>query len=287
MTPDLWDGHGPVIADTSAWITARRIPAAREAMLDAIERGDVTWCWPVRYELTVDARDAEASTALDRTLDGMREIRVDLAMQRDVLAAMRELAIQQAHDANRLPLTDLTVAVAARVAGLDVAAFRSSFRAARALLDICVWWRPPQAPDTRRDTVGRGQGRRGFHGANGTLCETPNPTRRTDRRSHVSGRARRTTRGGDNRRRARQRGDAALIHRPASRRPPPLLRCSNVTDTGSEPINSPSRRAMSGMRAIMRGPKGWSRIAEKQSAEQCERCRSSRRIRSGPRRPSA
>lgn len=92
MTPDLWDGRGPVIADTSAWITARRIPAAREAILSAIERGDIAWCWPVRYELTVDARDAEAITALDRTLDGLREIRVDWAMQRDVLASMRELA---------------------------------------------------------------------------------------------------------------------------------------------------------------------------------------------------
>lgn len=140
MTPDLWDGRGPVIADTSAWITARRIPSAREAMLDAVERGDIAWCWPVRYELTVDARDAEAITALDRTLEALREIRVDWAMQREVLAAMRELASKQAHGAHRLALTDLTVAVAARTSGLGVLHFDRHFERLGALLDIRVWW---------------------------------------------------------------------------------------------------------------------------------------------------
>jgi len=140
VTPDLWSGHGPVIADTSAWITARRIPAAREAMLGAVERGDIAWCWPVRYELTVDARDGAAIAAVDRTLDALREIRVDWSMQREVLATMRELATQQAHGAHRLPLADLTVAVAARASGLDVVHFDHHFERLGALLDIGVRW---------------------------------------------------------------------------------------------------------------------------------------------------
>ena len=140
MTQGLWDGHGPVIADTSAWIAARHIPRAREAMLDAVERGDIAWCWPVRYELTVDARDAEAITALDRTLDALREIRVDWVTQREVLAAMRELASKQAHGTHRLPLADLTVAVAARTSGLDVLHFDRHFERLGALLDIRAWW---------------------------------------------------------------------------------------------------------------------------------------------------
>jgi predicted nucleic acid-binding protein len=129
-----------VIADTSAWITARRIPAAREAMLRAVERGDIAWCWPVRYELTVDARDRAAITAVDRTLDALREIRVDWPMQREVLATMRELASQQAHGAHRMPLADLTVAVAARASGLDVVHFDRRFERLGALLNIRVWW---------------------------------------------------------------------------------------------------------------------------------------------------
>ena len=72
------------------WL-ARRIPQARELLFAAAERGDVAWCWPVRYELSVDAPSPERIAALDRTLDGLREIAVDRTVQRGVLSAMREL----------------------------------------------------------------------------------------------------------------------------------------------------------------------------------------------------
>lgn len=35
---------------------ARRDAKARDLLLGAVERGDARWCWPVRYELMVDAR---------------------------------------------------------------------------------------------------------------------------------------------------------------------------------------------------------------------------------------
>ncbi len=120
MSATPWSGEGPVLADTSAWIVARRLPAARELLLAAAERGEIAWCWPVRYELMIDARGADGIALVDRTLEGLREIPVDRAVQRGVLAAMRELAATQSHEAHRLPLADLTVAVAAQQSGLDV-----------------------------------------------------------------------------------------------------------------------------------------------------------------------
>ncbi len=60
-------------------------------LLGAIERGDVRWCWPVRYELMVDARGPDGIAAVERTLDSLREIPVDRGVQRAVLATMREL----------------------------------------------------------------------------------------------------------------------------------------------------------------------------------------------------
>lgn len=140
MTTAVWDGHGPVMVDTSAWITARRIPAAREMLLAAIERGEVAWCWPVRYELTVDARDADAIAVVDRTLGILREIRVDRAVQQQVLATMRELASRGVHGAHRLPLADLAVVVAAQASGLDVLHFDRHFEHLGLLLGIRVWW---------------------------------------------------------------------------------------------------------------------------------------------------
>ncbi len=123
MSPKVWDGAGPVLADTSAWMQSRKDVEARDLLLGAIERGDVRWCWPVRYELMVDARGPDGIAAIERTLDSLREIPVDRGVQRAVLATMRELAAEGSHGAHRFPLTDLTVAVAAQHAGIDILHF--------------------------------------------------------------------------------------------------------------------------------------------------------------------
>ena len=123
MPVRLWDGIGPVLADTSAWMQARRDPKARSLLLGAIERGDACWCWPVRYELMVDARGPEGIAAVERTLEGLREIPVGRSVQRAVLATMRELADGGSHGAHRYPLTDLTVAAAAQDAVIGILHF--------------------------------------------------------------------------------------------------------------------------------------------------------------------
>jgi len=123
MSTKAWDGTGPVLVDTSAWMQSRKDVKARDLLLGAIERGEVRWCWPVRYELTVDARGPEGIAAVERTLDGLREVPVDRGVQRAVLATMRELAASGSHGGHRFPLTDLTVAVAAQHAGIDILHF--------------------------------------------------------------------------------------------------------------------------------------------------------------------
>jgi predicted nucleic acid-binding protein len=123
VSAELWDGRGPVLVDASAWMLAHRIPAARKALLAAVERGEVAWCWPVRYELMVDARGPEGIAAVERMLEGLREVPVDRSVQRAVLATMRELASSGSHGAHRFPLTDLTVAAAAQAAGFDILHF--------------------------------------------------------------------------------------------------------------------------------------------------------------------
>jgi predicted nucleic acid-binding protein len=123
MSVRIWDGAGPVLADTSAWMQARRDTKARDLLLAAVERGDVCWCWPVRYELIVDARGPEGIAAVERTLEGLREIPVDRSVQRAVLATMRELAAAGSHGAHRYPLADLAVAAAAQDAGIGIVHF--------------------------------------------------------------------------------------------------------------------------------------------------------------------
>lgn len=146
MSVEPWDGHGAVLADTSAWMLARRIPRVRELLFAAAERGDIAWCWPVRYELTIDAPSPERIAAVDRTLAGLREIAVDRAVQRRVLSVMRELADEGSHGAHRLPLADLTVAVAAQASGLDVLHYDHHFERLGDLLGVrMVWIADPSA----------------------------------------------------------------------------------------------------------------------------------------------
>jgi len=140
VSVELWDGQGTVLADTSAWMLARRAPRARELLFAAVERGDIAWCWPVRYELTFDAPSPERIVAVDRALEGLREIAVDRAVQRRVLSAMRELADDGSHGAHRLPLTDLTVAAAAQIAGLDVLHYDHHFERLGELLGVRMLW---------------------------------------------------------------------------------------------------------------------------------------------------
>lgn len=123
MSAKVWDGTGPVLADTSAWMQSRKDTKTRNLLLAAIERGEVRWCWPVRYELMVDARGSDGIAAVERTLDGLREVPVDRGVQRAVLATMRELAADGPHGAHRFPLTDLTVAAAAQHAGIGILHF--------------------------------------------------------------------------------------------------------------------------------------------------------------------
>lgn len=140
MSIELWDGRDAVLVDTSAWVQARRIPQARERLLAAIERGDVAWCWPVRYELTFEAPNPEGIAGVDGTLDGLREITIDRAVQRAVLATMRELAANGSHGAHRIPLTDLAVVVAAQAAGLDVLHYDHHFDRLGDLLGVRTVW---------------------------------------------------------------------------------------------------------------------------------------------------
>ncbi len=140
MSVELWDGRGAVLADTSAWTHARRDSRAHQLLLAAIERGEVVWCWPVRYELLIGARGPEEIEAVDRTLEGLREIAVDHTVQRGVLSAMRELADGGSHGAHRLPLADLTVAVAAQRSGLPVLHYDRHFERLGELLGIDTPW---------------------------------------------------------------------------------------------------------------------------------------------------
>lgn len=147
MSVRLWDGTGPVLVDTSAWMHARRNHKARSVLLAGIERGDVCWCWPVRYELMVDARGPEGIAAIERTLEGIREIPMDRSVQRAALATMRELAATGSHGAHRYPLPDLAVAAAAQGAAVGILHFDQHLERLGDHLGLDAHWISDPSPE--------------------------------------------------------------------------------------------------------------------------------------------
>lgn len=145
MTLEVWDGVGPVLADTSAWMQARRDERVRQLLLGAIERGDVCWCWPVRYELMVDARSQGDIAAVERSLEVLREIPVDRSVQRTIYSAMRQMAASGSHGPHRFPLTDLAVAAAAQAAGIEILHFDRHFERLSAHFGVTAYWISPPA----------------------------------------------------------------------------------------------------------------------------------------------
>jgi predicted nucleic acid-binding protein len=143
MPDEVWDGVGPVLADTSAWMQARRDASARNLLLGAIERGDVHWCWPVRYELMIDARGQDDIAAVERSLEGLREIPVDRTVHWTLFSAMREMAAKGAHGSHRFPLTDLAVAASAQVAGVEILHFDRHFQGLSAHFGVSAYWISP------------------------------------------------------------------------------------------------------------------------------------------------
>lgn len=146
MPVRLWDGAGPVLVDTSAWMQARRGSEARSRLLDGIARGDICWCWPVRYELMVDARGSEGIATVERTLEGLREVPVDRSVQRAALATMRELAASGSHGAHRYPLADLAVAAAAHGASIGILHFDKHLERLGAHLGVEASWISDPSP---------------------------------------------------------------------------------------------------------------------------------------------
>ncbi|HET9153033.1 MAG TPA: PIN domain-containing protein [Solirubrobacterales bacterium] len=143
MSVAVWDGVGAVLADTSAWTQARRDARARKLLVGAIERGVLHWCWPVRYELMIDARGQDDIAAVERSLEGLREIPVDRSVQRAVFSAMREMAASGSHGSHRFPLADLAVAAAAQAAGVEILHFDRHFERLSAQFGVAAYWISP------------------------------------------------------------------------------------------------------------------------------------------------
>jgi predicted nucleic acid-binding protein len=96
-----WSGEGELVLDWSAYArvalaargSGRRLPGDAVAHFgETVRQGTLHVCAPFRMEARYSARDAEALTRVDRTLDGFPQARGDASTFELALSAQSDLA---------------------------------------------------------------------------------------------------------------------------------------------------------------------------------------------------
>ncbi len=113
-----------ILADTSVWIPYFRSSSGSEGdrLETLIEEGEVAICGPVLAELLGGADDAQRTSIMD-TVGDLPWTDLDRAAWQDVGVVARRLR----QIGQTLPLTDLTIAVAAARAGYVLWSLDSDF----------------------------------------------------------------------------------------------------------------------------------------------------------------
>jgi predicted nucleic acid-binding protein len=124
-----------VLPDTSVWVDfARRGTDGRAAVLhDLLDAGEVATCGPVAAELLAGA-EGEVADRISATLTSLPWANLSPDAWRDVGLTARRLR----KTGRAVPLTDLTIAVAAGRAGYVLWSFDSDFERIQPAVDDLV-----------------------------------------------------------------------------------------------------------------------------------------------------
>lgn len=128
-----------VLPDTSVWVdfSRRGAKGGASALRGLLDHGEVAVCGPVAAELLAGA-DGEVAERMWATLSSLPWAELDSAAWREVGAIARRLR----RDEQTLPLTDVTVAVAAARAGHLLWSFDGDFERIASVLGELEIYRP-------------------------------------------------------------------------------------------------------------------------------------------------
>lgn len=134
----MW-GHGPWLADTSAWARAAH-PAVAEDWKAAATTGELIGCPIVTLELLYDAPDREHVEFVASALAGLRQAPITRTVTDAAISAVRELAADGAAGAHRVRVPDALIAAAAAERGFSVLHYDHHFDRLATVLSFSSQW---------------------------------------------------------------------------------------------------------------------------------------------------
>jgi predicted nucleic acid-binding protein len=115
------------LADTSAWLVARRGTEVGQNLAGAVESGSIGTCSMVTFELLRSARNGTDFDEIQEELDALRLYQIGQPQWRRALHVYRELAHQGGAHQRSVGHADLLIAAAAESAGVELLHYDEDF----------------------------------------------------------------------------------------------------------------------------------------------------------------
>jgi predicted nucleic acid-binding protein len=132
------------LADTSAWLIARRAAQAGQDFITSVAVGSVGICPMVAFELLASARSGSEFDEIQEELDALRSYQIGHPQWRRAIQVYRELAHQGGAHQRSVGHADLLIAAAAESAGAELLHYDEDFERIAAITGQPTRWIVPR-----------------------------------------------------------------------------------------------------------------------------------------------
>jgi predicted nucleic acid-binding protein len=132
------------LADTSAWLIARRAALAGDQFAASVIEGSVGTCSMVAFELLAAARSGSDFDEIQEELDALRTFQIGHSQWRRAIQLYREFAHQGGAHQRSVGHADLLIAATAETAGVELLHYDEDFDRIAAITGQPTRWIVPR-----------------------------------------------------------------------------------------------------------------------------------------------
>jgi predicted nucleic acid-binding protein len=132
------------LADTSAWLVAKRAARAGNEFAASVAEGSIGTCSMVAFELLASARNGLEFDRIQEEIDALLNFQIGQSQWRRALQLYRELAHQGGAHQRSVGHADLLIAAAAESAAVELLHYDEDFERIAAITGQPMRWIAPR-----------------------------------------------------------------------------------------------------------------------------------------------